>query len=381
MTAAGGRIAFVSAHTGLGGAEGYMDRLIRRLPEHVRGAAVFLGDGPAAERLEAAGVDVVRLPRGRRLELLAVLPRLRRTLIEMDPSVVHANGLLAATTSTLALLFTSIPIVWLKVDFAGEGIWANLVSLRCRLVVGISRAVVSSLWAPVRTRTRVVHCGIPSYDFDRSEARDVVLEMTGWPADTEIVLVSGRLATGKGQLELVEAAPAIAGARPHARFLLLGSEDPFHEGYEERVVARARELGVRDRVVIRDVAHDLSDPAFEAVKVAAGSDVVVVPSMREEPYGWREGFGLVGAEAFSVGTPVVAYRNGSLPEVLGGCARMVDEGDRDGLAAGVIETLTDPDLRRQMVDCGRAQAGERYGMARAVEDMLACYRESARTSR
>ena len=370
-------IVFVSAHTGQGGAEGYMDRLIHRLPENRRGTVVFLGDGPAAGRLAASGIDVVRLPRGRRWRSLAVLPHLRRTLVELDPGLVHAHGLLAATATALALLFRPIPIVWLKVDFAGDGLWSNLVALRCRMVIGISRAVVSGFWPPLRRRTRAVHCGIPSYDFDRAESRRRVLSMTGWPEGSEIVLVSGRLGAGKGQAELVEAAPAIADARPNARFLLLGSEDPFHRGYEARVLARAHELGVNGRLAVRDVEHDGEDPALEAVRVAAGSDVVVVPSVCEKPYGWREGFGLVGAEAFSVGTPVVAYRNGSLPEVLGDCARMVDEGDRRGLAAEVIRILADPELRDEMSNCGRRLAAERYQMARAVEQMDACYQEAA----
>ncbi|MEA2346967.1 MAG: D-inositol-3-phosphate glycosyltransferase [Thermoleophilaceae bacterium] len=371
------RIVFVSAHTGLGGAEGYLDRLVQRLPQEQRGPAVFLGDGPAADRLESHGIQVIRLPRGRRWRALTGLPLLRRNLLELDPTLVHAHGIFAATTTALALLFTRVPILWLKVDFTGDGAWSNLLALRCRMVVGISRAVVEGLWRPVQRRTRAVHCGIPEYEFDRDQAREEVLAMTGWPAESEIVLVSGRIASGKGQIELVEAAPRIAQARPNARFLLLGSEDPFHPGYADSVVERVEALGLGARLAVQDVAHDGEDPAFEAVRVAAGSNVVVVPSVRERPRGWREGFGLVGAEAFSVGTPVVAYRNGSLPEVLGDCARMVDEGDREGLADGVIEILSDAGLRERMSTCGGRLVKERYRMDRAVQQMTACYLEAA----
>lgn len=368
-------IVFVSAHTGLGGAEGYLDRLLQALPEDHRGPVVFLGDGPAADRLEARGLAVTRLPRRRRWRALADLPRLRRVLLGMNPGLVHAHGILAATATTLALAFTRIPIVWLKVDFAGDGRWANLIARRCRLVIGISRVVVSGFPPGMASRTRAVHCGLPDYRLDQAASRARVLELTGWPPDTEIVLVSGRLAPGKGQHELIEAAPQIAGARPAARFLLLGSEDPFHEGQEARLQARARELGVEDRLVVADVPHDGADPALEAVRVACGSDIVVVPSVREEPWGWREGFGLVGAESFAVGTPVVAYRNGSLPEVLGDCALMVDEGDREGLAAGVVEILSDPKRREAMTECGRRLVAERYRMEHAVAGMERCYAE------
>jgi len=40
-----------------------------------------------------------------------------------------------------------------------------------------------------------------------------------------------------------------------------------------------------------------------------------------------------------VHTPVVAYRHGALPEVLGDCALFVSEGDRDELAKTVIRVV------------------------------------------
>ena len=79
----------------------------------------------------------------------------------------------------------------------------------------------------------------------------------------------------------------------------------------------------------------------DAVRLVSGCDLLVAPSRREPPYGWQEGFGLAVAEAMRVGTPVVAYRNGSLPEVLGDCGELVDEGDTAGLAAAITAVLGD----------------------------------------
>jgi glycosyltransferase involved in cell wall biosynthesis len=63
-------------------------------------------------------------------------------------------------------------------------------------------------------------------------------------------------------------------------------------------------------------------------------DVLVLPS-------YQEPFGTVLAEAMAVGTPVVATRVDGLPEVVadGVTGRLVEPGDPDGLAAGVLEVL------------------------------------------
>ena len=90
----------------------------------------------------------------------------------------------------------------------------------------------------------------------------------------------------------------------------------------------------------------------DAVRLVSGCDLLVAPSRREPPYGWQEGFGLAVAEAMRVGTPVVAYRYGSLPEVLGDCGELVDEGDTAGLAAAIAAVLDDPPRRERMAAAG-----------------------------
>jgi glycosyltransferase involved in cell wall biosynthesis len=85
------------------------------------------------------------------------------------------------------------------------------------------------------------------------------------------------------------------------------------------------------------------------------------------PIGFDEPFGLSVAEAMMCGTPVVAYRRGSMPEV-------VDEGLTGYLADNVDQAVSAVgravQLDRRAV---RAQALSRFSVDRMVDGYLAVY--------
>jgi len=89
------------------------------------------------------------------------------------------------------------------------------------------------------------------------------------------------------------------------------------------------------------------------------------------PYDWPEPFGLVLIESLACGTPVIAYRRGSIPEI-------VD----DGVTGFVCDTLDDmvkavdrlPSINRQ--HC-RDAFEERFTVQRMAEDYLALYERIA----
>jgi glycosyltransferase involved in cell wall biosynthesis len=87
------------------------------------------------------------------------------------------------------------------------------------------------------------------------------------------------------------------------------------------------------------------------------------------PIQWPEPFGLVMAEAMACGTPVVAFRNGSSPEVIedGVTGFLVPEGDEDGMAAAVKRVgEIDPAACRRRVE-------ERFSQDVMVEGYLRAY--------
>ncbi len=99
--------------------------------------------------------------------------------------------------------------------------------------------------------------------------------------------------------------------------------------------------------------------------VYAGARLLVLPS-------FNEGFGLPVAEAMSLGVPVVASNRGSLPEVSGGAALLVDPEDTCEIGRAIERVLFDHDLARRMAEDGLRQAA-RFTWPRAAELTRAAY--------
>ncbi len=90
-----------------------------------------------------------------------------------------------------------------------------------------------------------------------------------------------------------------------------------------------------------------------------------------------EGFGLPPLEAMACGTPVVASNVSSLPEVVGDAAVLVNPEIVFDIARGLRDVLLDEQLRRTMIERGRAQAA-RFSWERTARQVLEIYLQSAR---
>ena len=89
----------------------------------------------------------------------------------------------------------------------------------------------------------------------------------------------------------------------------------------------------------RDDVH-VTGPVSAATKswLVRAAAVLAYPSL-------DEGFGFPLLEAQGAGTPVVATRAGSIPEVAGDGAELVPVGDVDALAVALFRVLGDDDRR------------------------------------
>ncbi len=364
------RVSFVSSHALGGGSERYLELLLDSLdPEWVAGV-VALADGPLVDRLRASGYAVEVVPTSARGGIALSAPKLRRALRRQRPQVVHANGVKAALAAGLATAGSRVPILWLKHDYSWDGPLARLVALRSRRVVAVSSAITTTFGPRLSRRVTVVPNGVPEYRRERERGRAVVEELTG-AGPAPVVLLVGRLHPAKGQIELVEAAPAVLERRPDTRFLLLGDEDPTQPAYAVAVRERIEELGVGG-------AFSLPGHRDDPLLVMSGADLMVLPSVPDERGAGKEACPFALLEAMSVQTAVTAYAAGGIPEVLGDCGRLVAEGDRDALAEAIAALVADEGARTAAADCGLARVRERHTLTATVEAMKAIYADTAR---
>jgi len=112
--------------------------------------------------------------------------------------------------------------------------------------------------------------------------------------------------------------------------------------------------------------HRLDYVSFPTlVTLIRGARAVVFPSL-------YEGFGLPVLESMVLGTPVVASRESSLPEIAGDAALLVDPYDTEQIARGITTIVNDGDLRAELSRRGRAQAAK-FSIDRYRERVEALY--------
>jgi glycosyltransferase involved in cell wall biosynthesis len=105
-------------------------------------------------------------------------------------------------------------------------------------------------------------------------------------------------------------------------------------------------------------------PEAELVALYRGAAALVYPSR-------YEGFGLPLLEAMACGTPVIASRAASIPEVVGDAALLVDPDDVDGWA-DAIEAVSRAEISTAMRAAGLARAAG-FSWRRTAEETLAVY--------
>ena len=157
----------------------------------------------------------------------------------------------------------------------------------------------------------------------------------------------------KNHTNLLRAMPILAEVCPDLRLVLTGAQSTG----VERVSKEIQNLGLEDRV--RLLPYQLRSLVAEIYRHAQA--LVFVSKF--------EGFGIPLLEAFHTGTPVVASRSTSCPEIAGRAALLVDPDEPRDIAAAVRRVVDDPALCQNLVNAGKVRT-ESFSWERSVNQVL-----------
>jgi glycosyltransferase involved in cell wall biosynthesis len=209
-------------------------------------------------------------------------------------------------------------------------------------------------------RVRAVSPGVPDLPaIDAVQAEDALRRLLP-PGTGRYCLAIGTAEPRKDLPGLVRAFDAVAARHPDVSLVLAG---PRGWG-EEKLEAALAASSSRTRIVRTGWVE-----AFDLAALLGRAAVLAYPSL-------YEGFGFPPLQAMRAQVPVVATRAGSLPEVLGDGALMVEPGDTDALAAALDACLSEGRTREALVAAGAAWSA-RFSWQRCGEELEALYRDAA----
>lgn len=129
----------------------------------------------------------------------------------------------------------------------------------------------------------------------------------------------------------------------------------------QRLFSRiAMEMGIAEEGVFTGFV-----PEEDLVALYNGADVFLYPSL-------YEGFGLPVLEAMACGTPVIASTAGSIPEIAGESALLIEPKDVEALASAIEQVITDQALRQELIARGLEHV-KKFSWEKAARELLTVY--------
>lgn len=228
--------------------------------------------------------------------------------------------------------------------------------------IAVSNEVARAL--PGREEIDVIHGGVDLEAMktasETSDAR-VIRSKLGIP-DSHLVVGNVAHLRSQKNLELfLEAASQILAERGQASFVIVGREK--EEGYQARLEALTETLGIAPHIFFTGFR---SDP----YPYVAAFDVFMMSSR-------YEGFPIALVEAMAMGKAVVATDVGGVSEAITNeeTGLLVESGDSDALAKGVLRLLENEADRHRLGRRAEEVVHERFSMPAMVSAVEAVYGE------
>jgi glycosyltransferase involved in cell wall biosynthesis len=336
-------------------------------PDQFRVTIGVLGPatGSTVEELLATGIPVHSVPVRNAIDFSG-MKRLRQTVRESQPAVIHAWGASAARAARLLVTRkrdegNTPRLVVSCATMTGGGLTGWLCARQIRRadrVIPTTRADgerYRRLGVPAEQLTLIAPAAPAAIPTPNREAFCRELDI---PPRSRLIVTGGRSEAGVGAKDAIVAFDML---RYDAKDLYLVV---FGAGSE---TAALEQFG--RKLAFDDFRVRFAPCTPNRASAARLADAVFVTNPRN---GIEEAL-----EAMAAGKPVVGWQTPDLAEIVADKSTgvLVPVGDTAALAACTRSVLENPDYARRLGEAGRMRAAERFGVTRMIEQYARLYQE------
>ncbi len=203
---------------------------------------------------------------------------------------------------------------------------------------------------------------IPEQTIDNQNQIATIKVELGLPTDSIIIGNLGRVCSGKGQMELLEAFSLLKDKYPELHLLLVGGLD-VSEGsdntYVDKLKDKINHLDLTQRVHLAGFRTDTN-------RMLATMDIVCLPNH-------NEAFGLTAIEAMAAKKPIIAANTGALPEILVSTALLTNPFEPQRIADSIESYLLDKKLMEKNSILAYQRAQSEFSMSAHIERLATYY--------
>jgi glycosyltransferase involved in cell wall biosynthesis len=315
------------------------------------------------EELVAMGHDVTLFASGDSITSATLAP-MRDQALRLDPSVKDPIALHYRMVELIYRIKDDFDVIHFHIDYFPLSLFSRqnvpfLTTLHGRLDVAEFVEVYGTFRdAPFVSISDSQRKPIPQLNWVRTVLHGMPADLlTPQPVKQEYAAFLGRISPEKG----VDKAIRIAG-RAGMKLKIAAKVDNADKEYYDSQIKPL----IRDNPFVEFIGeiNDQQKPAF-----LSGAQALIFP------IDWPEPFGLVMIESMACGTPVIAYRSGSVPEV-------IDEGVTGFIVSDEDEAVAATKKLHQLDRATvRATFDRRWTARRMAEDYVEVYHELAQPVR
>ena len=237
---------------------------------------------------------------------------------------------------------------------------AQVIASQLRQVLNLPPERLHVIYYPVNPST----IGVKG-ESEAQQSRLECLDRLGIPKHCRVIGIVGRIRPVKGQRILLKSFVALRKRFPDIVLLMLYRDTNETEAEWQGLLQDLVESNLLQSVYLYGYREDV-------LEIMRHTDIGVVSSVDSEV------ICRVAVEFFSVGTPVVAFPTGALPEIIqdGVAGRIAKDKSAEALAEALEWMLESPERIAEFGQNARQQSLERFDPNKLLEQTLSVYEQS-----